>query len=198
MKKLFIGSALIAAVILVAVSLSTRWPAPQPAQNPAAGESATVPRATPRQELAIVSRPEPAAPVHEAAPVAVAPTVIAPAIIPPAANASPGGKPKKELKDPAAHVALSLVGVDPAAEEYWAEAIFDSSLPDREREDLMEDLNETGLSDPKHPSPEDMVVIANRIRRIEDVLPYADEFMVGHLAEAYKDLVNLLNRLPVQ
>jgi hypothetical protein len=110
----------------------------------------------------------------------------------------PGGKPKPELKDPIARVALSLVGLDRDAENYWAEAIFDRSLPEKEREDLMEDLNEAGLADPKHPSDEDMFVIMNRIRRIEQVAPQADEFMLDHLGEAYKDLMNLLNGVPPQ
>jgi hypothetical protein len=100
-------------------------------------------------------------------------------------------KPKELLHDPAARAALSLVGVDLEAETYWLGAIFDSSLPENEREDLMEDLNEEGLSDAKHPSPQDLPVILNRLVIIEEILPFADEFMVEHLGEAYKDLLNL-------
>ena len=88
------------------------------------------------------------------------------------------------------------MGVDPDAEQYWLAAIFDSSLPDEEREDLMEDLNEEGLSDPRHPGPEDLQLIANRLPLIEEVALHADEFMLPHLAEAYQDLVNLLNGRP--
>jgi len=122
----------------------------------------------------------------ESAPVAPAARtqVVAVRAIPPA-NA-------KELQDPDARAALSLVGNDPVAEEYWMAAIFDPSLPDKERADLMEDLNEEGLSDPKHPGPEDMPLIVNRIRLIEAVAPQADEFMLPRLVEAYKDLHNLL------
>jgi hypothetical protein len=107
-------------------------------------------------------------------------------------------KPKPPLQDPDARAAMSLVGVDPTAEKYWMEAIFDPRLPDQEREDLMEDLNEEGLSDPKHPSPEDMPLIVNRLRIIEEVAPYADPFMQRHLFEAYKDLSKLLAGQPVQ
>ena len=102
-------------------------------------------------------------------------------------------KANEPRQDPLARVALSLVGVDPVAEEYWMEAIFNPNLSDQEREDLMEDLNEEGLSDPRHPTPEDLVVIWNRISPIEDALLYADGFMQEHLMEAYKDLLNLLN-----
>src|SRR6516162_7381393 len=57
----------------------------------------------------------------------------------------------RQLADPDARVALAFVGVDPDAEAYWEEAIFDPGLPDKERDDLMEDLNEVGFADPKNP-----------------------------------------------
>jgi hypothetical protein len=100
-------------------------------------------------------------------------------------------KPKPPLQDPTARVAMSFVGADLHAEAYWLEAIFDSSLPEKEREDLMEDLNEDGLSDHKHPGPDDLPLIMNRLAIIEAVAPHADEFMLPHLWEAYKDLINL-------
>jgi hypothetical protein len=115
-----------------------------------------------------------------------------------ASQSSPNKKPKPPLQDPDARVALTLVGVDPVAEAYWLEAIFDSSLPDKEREDLMEDLNEEGLSDPKRPGPQDFPLIMIRIEKIEEIAPHADPFMLPHLAEAYKDLVNLLNGYEAQ
>ena len=103
----------------------------------------------------------------------------------------PAKKPKPPLQDPVARVAMSLVGADPDAEAYWLEAIFDSSLPDGEREDLMEDLNEEGLSDHKQPGPEDLPLIVNRLALILEIAQEADEFMLRHLGEAYKDLLNL-------
>jgi hypothetical protein len=111
--------------------------------------------------------------------------------------AAPGGKAKKPLQDPAARVALSLVGADAEADQYWLAAIFDPTLPNQEREDLMEDLNEDGLSDPKHPGPEDVPLIVNRLQLIEEIAPFTDEFMQEHLGEAYKDLNNLLAGAPV-
>jgi len=105
----------------------------------------------------------------------------------------PTQKPKEPLRDPVAREALARVGADPAAEAYWLGAIFDASLPENEREDLMEDLNEDGLSDRKNPGPQDLPLIMNRLVLIEEILPFADDFMVTHLGEAYKDLVNLAN-----
>lgn len=103
------------------------------------------------------------------------------------------GKPSNPPQDPLARVALALVGIDPEAEAYWIEAINDPNLSDHEREDLIEDLNEDGLSDPRQAStPEDMQLVLNRIELIEEIAPYAmDQVNADAFAEAYKDLVNL-------
>jgi hypothetical protein len=100
----------------------------------------------------------------------------------------------RQLADPDARVALAFVGVDPDAEAYWEEAIFDPGLPDKERDDLMEDLNEVGFADPKNPGPDDLPLILNRLALIEQLAPYTDEFMARHLGEAYKDLMNMAAR----
>ena len=102
------------------------------------------------------------------------------------------------VQDPFARIALSSVGADPDAEAYWAQAINDPNLPAEERKDLIEDLNEDGLSDPHHPGPQDMQLIARRIRLIEELAPLAaDKVNADAFNEAYKDLVNLYNGLPV-
>ena len=169
---------------------------------------------------AVAPQPQPAPPAHEAgpaAPLAEAPPAVAevpaPATLPvtpestppaaaaksdpkrpsPSAQAGQGGRAAKEpLQDPDAREALALVGVDPMAEAYWHAAINDPKLPAKERQDLIEDLNEDGLSDPKHPSPEDLPVILSRIQLIEAAGPYAmDQVNADAFQEAYKDLVNL-------
>jgi hypothetical protein len=110
-------------------------------------------------------------------------------------TATKSGKParvKPPIQDPDARAALSLVGADPLAEQYWAAAINDPNLPANERKDLIEDLNEDGLSDPKHPGPQDLPLIANRLRLIEELAPSAmDAVNADAFAEAYKDLQNL-------
>jgi hypothetical protein len=147
--------------------------------------------------------PEPPKPEIREAPKSPAPSVPVMAVkrtnTPPATvQPPPANGPQRELQDPLARVALAYVGQDPDAEAYWAEAIFDPSLPDAERDDLMEDLNEVGFSDPQHPGPQDLPLIVNRIQIIEQVAPYADNFMLPHLAEAYKDLVNMYYGQPPQ
>lgn len=107
-------------------------------------------------------------------------------------NASAASAAGETLKDPVAREALSLVGLDPEAEAYWLAAINDLSLPANERQDLIEDLNEEGLADPRHPTPDDLPLILNRIALIESIGPdAADEVNADAFIEAYKDLLNL-------
>jgi len=115
----------------------------------------------------------------------------------PASVAQPARPPKPELADPAARVALFFVGADAEAEGYWYTAINDPSLPPGEREDLIEDLNEEGLSDPRSPGPEDLPLLLNRLDLIEQYAPYAmDQVNADAFQEAYKDLVNLVMNMP--
>jgi hypothetical protein len=108
------------------------------------------------------------------------------------APARGGGSAREPLHDPLAREALAFVGLDPSAEEYWYAAINDSALSAHERQDLIEDLNEDGLSDPKHPVLGDLPLILNRIQLIELATPYAmDQVNAEAFQEAYKDLVNL-------
>lgn len=111
-------------------------------------------------------------------------------------------KPKAPIQDPDARVALSLVGIDPDAEDYWISAINDPTLPPEERKDLIEDLNETGLANPHQPGADDLPIIASRLQLIE-ALASNPNFVAGldqvnkdAFAEAHKDLVNLLAGKP--
>lgn len=91
-----------------------------------------------------------------------------------------------------AREALAWVGLSEEAEAYWQEAINDPSLSAQERQDLIEDLNEDGISDPKHPTVADLPVILNRLELIELLAPGAmDQVNADAFVEAYKDLVNL-------
>jgi hypothetical protein len=114
----------------------------------------------------------------------------------PAAKAKAAPRAKPELKDPLARVALSFVGADADAEDYWAGAINDPTLSAHEREDLIEDLNEEGFPDPKNLTAEDLPLILSRIVLIEDyVFDAMDEVNAAAFLEAYKDLVNMYARL---
>jgi hypothetical protein len=104
------------------------------------------------------------------------------------------GKPSapEALQDPMARVALAYVGADADAEMYWYAAINNPSLSAHERQDLIEDLNEDGLSDPHNPALDDLPVILSRIQLIEEVgWDAMDQVNADAFAEAYKDLVNL-------
>jgi hypothetical protein len=154
--KFMIGAAVF--VALAAILAVACWPVtrPAPAKSVAANPQSVTSAPTPE-------------PVTETAPVVIAQTSPAPEktpdLIPAKKSASKkkSAAPKEPLHDPEAREALSLVGTDPEAEAYWLSAITDPSLPDQEREDLMEDLNEAGFADPKHPSADEIPLIQNRI-----------------------------------
>jgi hypothetical protein len=106
------------------------------------------------------------------------------------AAAQPGKSKKKIFQDPLAREALALVGVDPEAEKYWYDAVHDESLPKSERQDLIDDLNETGLPDPKHPTADDLPVISNRLEALEAIAPTLPPGIDWQ--ECRDDLLNLI------
>ena len=114
----------------------------------------------------------------------------------PSGSAGGSSKKQEEVADPLARVALSFVGADPLAEAYWYAAINDPSLSAHERQDLIEDLNEDGLSDPQRPGLEDLPLILSRLALIEQVaLDAMDKVNADAFAEAYKDLSNMAGGL---
>jgi len=168
-------------------------------QKPAVQQrAATVPPSAPTAEA-------PAAPPVEEA---VQEPQIAPprrggvATQPPAApivQAQPAPANAAGDQDPTAREALSYVGADPGATAYWTTAINNPDLPARERKNLIEDLNEDGLSDPSNPGPEDLPLIMSRIRLIDQLAPSAmDQVNADAFAEARNDLVNMVSDLTGQ
>jgi len=177
---------------------------------------------TPSQPVALQSKPaavsptvsdKPSAPIQVAesnpppidSPTPQVPVAKSKATVkPPIQNDTPADQADQPLvingyvvQDPMARAALSYVGTDPDADAYWIAAINDPSLPAEERKDLIEDLNEDGLANPRLATPGDLAVIASRIQLIEALAPLAiDEGNAKALAEAHKDLVNLYNGLP--
>ncbi len=107
-------------------------------------------------------------------------------------DAQSAGSSEAAVADPVARQALALVGADPGAEAYWYGAINDPAIPSQERQDLIEDLNEDGLSNPKHPDASDLPVILRRIDLLQEIGANAmDQVNADAFQEAYKDLVNL-------
>jgi hypothetical protein len=116
--------------------------------------------------------------------------------LPPMDGPGPNAQPREQIGDPLAREALGWVGIDPTAEEYWIEAINDPALSAAERANLIEDLNEDGLSDPDDPTVDDLPLIMSRLQLLEELSPFAmDEVNADAFAEAYKDLANMYARL---
>ncbi|HTR43441.1 MAG TPA: hypothetical protein VMH87_17650 [Pseudomonadales bacterium] len=193
-KILLIASAAVVAIIVSAMVASHRGTTDEVASNP-------------QPAAPIVSKPAPIVetPVNKSPgsatqPVQAVKTTSRAATL---AETAPADAPLKingyVVQDPEARMALSLVGSDPAAEAYWSQAINDPNLPSEERKDLIEDLNEDGLTDPKNPTPEDMPIIANRMQILEDMSSQPmDSVNAKAMIEAYKDLWNLYNGIPAK
>ena len=100
-----------------------------------------------------------------------------------------------QAKEQRARVALSMIGYDPDADDVWIRLINDTSLSENARSNLIEDLNEDGLSY-RNLTLDDLPVIEHRLELIEDLLPYAmDQVNEDAFKEARKDLENMVDRL---
>jgi len=117
----------------------------------------------------------------------------------PAESAAPPDQ-EQSLNDPVlqeqrGRAALALIGHDPSADEVWIQVINDPSVSANARKNLIEDLNEDGLNY-RNLTPDDLPVILYRIQLIEQLAPNAmDQVNSDAFKEAYKDLVNMVDRL---
>jgi hypothetical protein len=203
-------AAVVACIAAVVVAMNYRadryalqqGPAPQP--DPVEPE-AVAPRAYPTPAWAVTQPAEPSTTAPAGPPVVL--RASEKQALPAEKKAPKAESPKKSPPvDPAAaeaaavaRRALFYVGADPDAEAVWVDAINDPSRTAHERSDLIEDLNEEGFPDPKHPSPDDLPLIENRLALIEDLAPDAmDEVNAAAFAEAYKDLANMYARVTEQ
>ena len=99
------------------------------------------------------------------------------------------------VREQRGRAALGLIGHDPEADEVWIQIINDPSVSADARSNLIEDLNEDGLSY-RNLTLDDLPVIKYRIQLIEELAPYAiDQVNADAFQEAHKDLVNMANRL---
>lgn len=106
-----------------------------------------------------------------------------------------------DSKEALGRVGLNYVGAanDPAndqAVQLFHTAINDPSISPEQRRNLIEDLNEAGLSNPRHPTPEDLKMIAKRntLIRVYQQQPYVQNDPVANNAfqEAGKDTTEAL------
>jgi hypothetical protein len=100
-----------------------------------------------------------------------------------------------QVKEQRGRIALGMIGYDPDADDVWISIINDPSVSPNARSNLIEDLNEDGLSY-RNLTMDDLPVIEYRLELIEDLLPYAmDQVNEDAFKEARKDLENMVNRL---
>ncbi|MEI7730712.1 MAG: hypothetical protein WCO56_14155 [Verrucomicrobiota bacterium] len=197
----FVRVTVVTAVICGVAGTFMIWPKAEADKGfssirPAAPKPAAAQVSAPASAADVVPLPDSALPANNP----IMPTKVAKAsqsAPKPGTSAGQGTRPVKEpIKDPMARTALAFVGTDAAAEQYWYEAINDASLPANERKDLIEDLNEDGISDPENPNLDDLPLIVSRLVLIETVAQDAmDKVNADAFAEAYKDLSEMAKRL---
>lgn len=198
-----------ASLVVAAVALFRSSDPSAPALTKAASDPAA-PLASSAEGRAIVpvqgvtpkKAVDPATPPPSSDPAIVRESALSPSPVPlvPVAEAKPRYQPGpskfKNAKRPEARTALARVGSDFEAEALWLQSINDPGVPANERKDLIEDLNEDGISDPAKPKREDLILINNRIQLIDRLLPFAvDKVNAEAFKEARKDLVNMRTRL---
>lgn len=98
-------------------------------------------------------------------------------------------------------LALNYVGKDDAAVDLFHKAALDPQLKPDQRRNLIEDLNQDGISNRKNPTPEDLKIVANRYALTQAYLeqPYVknDQVLSAAFAEANKDLAKILQKAGV-
>lgn len=209
------GLVFVAVGMMLALRLSTQTVPTFVSEKPSSPEQHAARPITPAPIVESAVEPVPPAPAAPAPPVekkpapsapARAPEVAAPPAPPPAAPSTERPPGDYESMTPAVKEALGRwalqhVGADDEATEIWLELINDPELSAKVRQDLIEDLNENGFSggNGRTATVDDLPLIASRIQLIEEHAAAAlDETNAAAFAEAYKDLVNLWQRLSQQ
>ena len=179
------------------------------AQKPKAVQPVNTPETKPATEGPEIQNTQEPLPVEEVSAAPEPPASEASPPTPPNADsqntvqAEPAAEPLEQdsrfddpvVKEQRGRAALALIGHNPEADEVWIQTINDPSLSANARKNLIEDLNEDGLSY-RNLTRDDLPVIQYRIELIEGLSPYAmDKVNADAFDEARKDLVNMADRL---
>lgn len=99
-------------------------------------------------------------------------------------------------KEPLARVALAYVGASAPADDLYRLALQEPALTDSQRQNLIEDLNQTGFPNLKQLTAADLRLIDRRLALIEQLAPQLrDRTSTAALGEAKKDLLNMRDRI---
>lgn len=101
-------------------------------------------------------------------------------------------------KEPLARLALAYVGANEQAAALYHTAVLDQTLTPDQKRNLIEDLNQDGLSNTRNPTPEELKIIAKRYELTQAYLQQDyvlnDKLLNAAFREADKDLRNMLQR----
>jgi hypothetical protein len=103
-----------------------------------------------------------------------------------------------DSKESLARVALAYVGANEQAATLFHAAVLDATLKPDQRRELVEDLNQDGLSNQKNLSPADLEIVSKRYALTQAYLRQdyvqSDKVLNAAFREADKDLANMLQR----
>jgi hypothetical protein len=103
-----------------------------------------------------------------------------------------------DSKESLGRLALTYVGASDQALQLYHAAALDPALKPDQRRNLVEDLNQDGLSNTRSPTPEDLKIIASRYALTQSYLQQDyvknDKVLNAAFLEANKDLANMLQR----
>jgi hypothetical protein len=106
-----------------------------------------------------------------------------------------------DSKESLARLALTYVGANDQALELYHKATLDPALKPDQRRNLVEDLNQDGLSNTRNPTPEDLKILAQRYALTQTYFQQDyvenDKVLDAAFREADKDLANMLQRAGV-
>jgi hypothetical protein len=99
-------------------------------------------------------------------------------------------------KESLARVALAFAGSDPRADALWRNSIYDQSIPEDARRELIEDLNQDGI-DEKNPTQSDYDRMRARLALIAKNSKSTDSKAIADaFVEARNDLLKMLEKEP--
>ncbi len=104
-------------------------------------------------------------------------------------------KTNPDGKERLGRFALNFAGLNAQADNLWQKAIFDKVISVKDRNELIEDLNQDGFESTRNPTQRDLLLIRNRLALIARYRGQTDEpGITAGFDEVQRDLQRMLER----